>query len=194
VKTRILVADDEECNLDLFRVVLGHNGEVTSDDLALAEQEQALFGGSAPPGDDVGVAIELECCHQAAEAVNAVRTSLMQGSPFMAAFLDVRMPPGQNGVRAAERIRAIDPDILIVFLTAFSDIPPEEMVRAVPPADQLLYLKKPIQPEQLKELTQSLVSRYCAKMDPANETGMGSGTLWEVYRSLVCQRLWHRRQ
>jgi PAS domain S-box-containing protein len=73
------------------------------------------------------------------------------------------MPPGPNGVWAAERIRAIDPHIQIVFATAFSDISPAEIMRAVPPADRLLYIKKPVHPEELRQLTASLVARYAAE-------------------------------
>jgi CheY-like chemotaxis protein len=188
---KILVADDEAPNLDLFRVILKQDSLAATRDDDLARQEQALFGDEPPEPVDVDPGVELECFRQAEEAVNAVREAVTRGTPYAAAFLDVRMPPGPNGVWAAKRIRAMDPNIYIVFVTAFSDVSPDAMTRDVPPADRLLYIKKPIQPEELKQVITSVIKRFCTERG-VSQSGeeVGSDKLWDVYRSLVCRRLW----
>jgi DNA-binding NtrC family response regulator len=61
-------------------------------------------------------------CNDAEAAVAAVRNAIAADDPFAVAFLDMRMPPGPDGVWAAGRIRELDPAIEIVMCTAFSDV------------------------------------------------------------------------
>ena len=76
------------------------------------------------------------------------------------AFLDVNMPPGEDGIWAAEQIRRLDPYIEIVIVTARSDIRPQDITRRVPPANKLLYLKKPVHPHELMQLAEALGSKW----------------------------------
>ena len=93
-------------------------------------------------------------CRCGEEAVEAVRKAVEAGSPYEVAFLDVRMPPGIDGVKAAERIRAIDPDISIVMVTGYSDVPVEEIAERVKPAGKLLVCQKPLQASEILQLAQ----------------------------------------
>jgi DNA-binding LytR/AlgR family response regulator len=61
------------------------------------------------------------------------------------------MPPGIDGVEAGSRIRKIDPDVEIVFVTGYSDIERDELERRVPPPMKLHYFNKPISFMQLAE-------------------------------------------
>ncbi len=78
-----------------------------------------------------------------------MREAANDGHPFDVVILDVRMPPGIDGVEAGSQIREMDPDVEIVFVTGFSDIPLAELQRRVPPPMKLHYFSKPLSFTQL---------------------------------------------
>ena len=109
-----------------------------------------------PSADD----IDLTLCQQAEEAVEAVRAAVEGKTPFALAFLDVRMPPGPDGVWVAEQIRALDPYTEIVMVTGYSDTTPDEIAGRVPPADKLLYLQKPFHNHEIHHFASALGSKW----------------------------------
>src|SRR6202021_2429926 len=102
-------------------------------------------------------------CDGAEAAVAAVRGALAADDPFAVAFLDMRMPPGPDGVWAAARIRELDPAIEIVICTAYSDVDPAEVGSIVPPEEKLSYLQKPFHPHEIRQMTISLASKWRAE-------------------------------
>jgi len=102
-------------------------------------------------------------CDGAEAAVAAVRDALAEEDPFAVAFLDMRMPPGPDGVWAAARIRELDPAIEIVLCTAYSDVDPAEIGGIVPPEEKLSYLQKPFHPHEIRQMTISLASKWRAE-------------------------------
>jgi len=99
-------------------------------------------------------------CEDAEAAVAAVREALAADDPFAVAFLDMRMPPGPDGVWAAARIRELDPAIEIVVCTAYSDVDPRDIGAMVPPEEKLSYLQKPFHPHEIRQMTISLASKW----------------------------------
>src|SRR5580692_7701178 len=102
-------------------------------------------------------------CEDAAAAVKAVRDAIAADEPFAVAFLDMRMPPGPDGVWAAARIRELEPAIEIVLCTAYSDVDPAEVGTIVPPEEKLSYLQKPFHPHEIRQMTISLASKWRAE-------------------------------
>ena len=117
---------------------------------------QTPYGRSAAAFDPV-------FCKDAESAVAAVRDALAAGVPFAVAFLDMRMPPGHDGVWAAQRIRELDPAIEIFNCTAYSDTDPGAFGGLVPPEDKLSYLQKPFHPHEVRQMTISLGSKWRAE-------------------------------
>ena len=158
--TRILVADDEQSILDEYAAILAQPAETDDRRSKLADLEAELFGSApeAPRQPEFSLCL----CRQADEAVRAVEESIRDGRPFAIAFLDVRMPPGPDGVNAAERIRKLDEEINIVFVTGFSDISPEEIRTRVPPPDKLLYCQKPFHAGELRQVAYALSAKWAA--------------------------------
>jgi diguanylate cyclase len=78
-------------------------------------------------------------------------------------FLDMRMPPGPDGVWAATQIRELDPAVEIVICTAYSDADPDEIGGYVPPEDKLSYLQKPFHPHEVRQMTIALGSKWRAE-------------------------------
>jgi CheY-like chemotaxis protein len=138
---RILIADDDEHILECYREAFG--GADTTEHLkTLDALDTELFDTES----DVEVAprFDVVSCSQGLDAIEEARAAAAGGHPFDVVILDVRMPPGIDGVEAGSRIRALDPDVEIVFVTGFSDIPRDELERRVPPPMKLHYFNKPL--------------------------------------------------
>jgi diguanylate cyclase (GGDEF)-like protein len=78
-------------------------------------------------------------------------------------FLDMRMPPGEDGAWAAARIRELDPDIEIVICTAYSDVDPANIGGQVPPEDKISFLQKPFHPHEVRQMAIALHSKWRAE-------------------------------
>lgn len=107
----------------------------------------------------------LKLCNQSEEAVEVVRTAVEDNKPFAVVFLDVRMPPGPDGVWAAEQIRALDPYTEIVMVTGYADTKPEEIASRVPPTDKLLYLQKPFHNQEIQHFASALSAKWRSGME-----------------------------
>jgi signal transduction histidine kinase len=159
---RILIADDEPSMLNAYSSVLLANAALKQSDGSLEDLEAELFGEDRP---QLAQPYELELCQQGQDAVFAVKQAEAEGRPFSVAFLDVRMPPGINGVETAREIRAIDPGLNIVFVTAYSDTDPRDIARIVPPVERLFYVAKPFQPLELQQFASALSNKWRAEQD-----------------------------
>jgi len=159
---RILIADDEPSILNAYSSVLLADAKAKQADSGLDDLEAELFGDSQ---QQAAQAYELQLCQQGQQAVAAVKAAAAEGRPFSVAFLDVRMPPGINGVETAKEIRSIDPGLNIVFVTGYSDTDPRDMARIVPPVERLFYVAKPFQPLELQQFASALSNKWRAEQD-----------------------------
>ncbi len=154
---RVLVADDDERVLDCYREAFGDD-EPTNRLRALDELASELF----EPDQDVAEQpkFDIVACSQGEDAIRMAEAAAKRGKPFDVVILDVRMPPGIDGVEAGSRIRRFDPDVEIVFVTGFSDIPLDELRRRVPPPARLHYFNKPLSFSQLAEDVVTMVRSH----------------------------------
>lgn len=150
---RVLVADDEEMILDCYRMVFtGADSEALPMDLD--DMEAELFDDTLP--ETRFPRFEFVSCAQGDEAVVLCKQALADGHAFDVVILDVSMPPGIDGVQAGRQIRAIDPDVAIIFVTGFSDMPAEDIAAQVPPKDRMRCLAKPVRFEHVVKLAAEL--------------------------------------
>jgi diguanylate cyclase (GGDEF)-like protein len=164
---RVLVADDEADVREAYRQILLET-DVSKDLAAFRDLRARLFNKSeaaAAPRTARRKPVEFDpvFCKDAESAVAAVREGLSAGQPFAVAFLDMRMPPGPDGIWAAKQIRELDPAIEIVICTAYSDTDPGAIGGLVPPEDKLSYLQKPFHPHEIRQMTISLGSKWRAE-------------------------------
>jgi len=163
---RVLVVDDEPEIRDAYKQILCDT-EVNLEMTGFHELRSRLFRKN--PIEALRQAatrvtsFETVFCHQATEAVAAVKEALTRNEPFAVAFIDMRMPPGPDGVWAATQIRELDPALEIVICTAYSDADPGEIGGYVPPEDKLSYLQKPFHPHEIRQMTIALGSKWRAE-------------------------------
>jgi diguanylate cyclase len=160
---RVLVADDEAEVRNAYRQILLET-DMSSETAVFHNLRERLFSKSIPdpmaknPSGETTFAPFF--CEGAEAAVAAVREGLAADDPFAVVFLDMRMPPGPDGVWAAARIRELDPAVEIVLCTAYSDVDPREIGGMVPPEEKLSYLQKPFHPHEIRQMTISLASKW----------------------------------
>jgi diguanylate cyclase (GGDEF)-like protein len=161
---RVLIADDEAEVRDAYRQIL-IEADMSSETAVFHNLRERLFNKQAQ--DQLARSLSAGettfapvFCAGAEAAVAAVRDALAADDPFAVAFLDMRMPPGPDGVWAAARIRELDPAIEIVVCTAYSDIDPRDIGGMVPPEEKLSYLQKPFHPHEIRQMTISLASKW----------------------------------
>lgn len=152
---RVLVIDDNEAIQADFRKILTPVATV-SDDLLAAEAE--LFG------DDVTrherVTFELDTASQGQEGLAKVRAAAAADRPYAMAFVDMRMPPGWDGLETIEHIWAEFPEIEMVICTAFSDYSWEETLQRLGRTDRLLIVKKPFDHIEILQVASALTHKW----------------------------------
>src|SRR5207248_10796919 len=131
---RILVVDDSSTIQHDFLTILApsQNGN------ALAKTEAELFGETdAAP---VGITYEIDSAQQGEEGIDKVFVALQEERPFALAFVDVRMPPGIDGIETTEKMFQIDPRLHVVICTAYSDHSWKKIIDRLGHTDRLLIL------------------------------------------------------
>ena len=164
---KVLVADDEAEVRDAYRQIFLKE-ESNEDTAVFHNLRERLFAKSTAETARNKLSasnsiFEPVFCDGAESAVAAVRDALAANDPFAVAFLDMRMPPGPDGVWAAARIRELDPAIEIAVCTAYSDVDPGEIGGIVPPEEKLSYLQKPFHPHEIRQMTISLAAKWRAE-------------------------------
>ena len=152
---RILVVDDTRAIHEDFRKVLCATRTGGS---SLEEAAAALF--DAPAVARKRLDFEIDSAYQGQEALDLVKQAVGQGRPYAMAFVDVRMPPGFDGVETAIRLWEICPDLQIVICTAYSDYSWDEMAVKLGNSDQLVVLKKPFDAVEVLQLANALTEKW----------------------------------
>ena len=89
--------------------------------------------------------------------------------PIAVAHIDVRMPPGIDGIETTRKIRQIEKDIEIVIMTAYTDKSLSEIVRDMELLHKLLYIRKPFAREEIQQITLSLVQKWNVEQELAEK-------------------------
>ncbi len=146
---RVLIVDDNEGIHDDFRSLLESRGSSDSLDALAAE----LFGDIKleEPAIDIP-SYRFDSAFQGRVALESVKDALERGDSFALAFVDIRMPPGWDGIETIRKIWAIDPNIQMVICSAYSDYSWAEIVHELGVSDRLLLLRKPFDPSSVKQL------------------------------------------
>ena len=152
---RILIIDDNSAIHDDVRKILGVPAR---EDCALDDEAAALFGWDVEAL--TSVEFEIESAYQGQEGLAMVQKAAEEGRPYAMAFVDVRMPPGWDGIETISRIWKMFPELQIVICTAYSDYSWEAMIRKVGRTDSLVILKKPFDNVEVLQLAHTLTRKW----------------------------------
>ena len=150
---RVLIVDDQHEIHDDFKEMLNPSfAQTSTDDLATAfvrEEEEAWLP-------------EFELLHASSgeEAYEIIRAGKESNRPIAIAYIDIRMPPGIDGIETIRRVRKIDRDVEIVIMTAYTDKALPEIVHDMELLHKLLYIRKPFAHEEIQQITLSLVGKW----------------------------------
>ncbi len=161
---RILVIDDQASIREDFEKILGTGADAP---VAATDARSAFLGRSNPA--PIASSFELSTAGQGQQGVDLVRASLAEHNPFALAFVDVRMPPGMDGLETVKALWALDDRLQVVICTAYSDYSFDDIVREVGSSDRLLILKKPFDPVEVRQMAGALTEK------------------WNIQRLLECQ-------
>ena len=167
---RVLIVDDNPAIHQDFRKILGTSVGAESSPASAAES--ALFDDepasatpttqpAAAPGAET-LEYAIDSAMQGREALERVQAARKEELPYAMAFLDVRMPPGWDGVETAKRLWEVEPDLQVVICTAFSDYSWQETVALLGRTDRLLILKKPFDRVEVCQLAAALTEKWNA--------------------------------
>jgi two-component system, cell cycle sensor histidine kinase and response regulator CckA len=150
---RILVIDDNRAIHNDFRKIL-----CPAVDDQLEDLESALFGpqdtGVKPP------VFEMDSAYQGQEGLDMLEQAQKEGRPYWMAFVDVRMPPGWDGVETISRLWEAAPDLQAVICTAYSDYSWSSMTSRLKQRDRLVILKKPFDAVEVLQLAAALTEKW----------------------------------
>ena len=155
---RLLIIDDNPAIHEDFRKILVP-AEVPENACGIEEDEAAIFG-DAPAATSTGVSFEVDSASQGQEGLDLIRRALQEKRPYTMAFVDVRMPPGWDGIETTRQIWAVCPDLQIVICTAYSDYSWSDMQEQIKPRDRLLILKKPFDTVEVLQLANALTEKW----------------------------------
>ncbi len=152
---RVLIVDDNRAiHEDFHKILLGPE---------LDENLQALDAvlfGDAPSRAGSQSVFRLDSAYQGAEALALVRRSVAERAPYSVAFVDMRMPPGWDGLQTIERIWSVDPEIQVVICSAYSDHDWQELIARLGKSDKLLILKKPFERIEVLQCAHALAAKW----------------------------------
>jgi diguanylate cyclase (GGDEF)-like protein len=155
VNRRILIIDDNPDIHGDFRKVIGGGPD---DGSALAAAELALLGETSDIPANPG--FEIDSAFQGQEGVTRVQQALDEGRPYAMAFVDMRMPPGWDGLETIEHLWAVDPDVQIVICSAHSDYDWSKLVARLNNSGKLLIVKKPFEAIEVLQCANALTTKW----------------------------------
>jgi diguanylate cyclase (GGDEF)-like protein len=153
---RLLIIDDNVAIHQDFLKVLGSTPDMAEQEFLAAEA--ALFGEPVTAFERPNFTID--SAYQGQEGVEKARQAVAQGRPYSLAFVDMRMPPGWDGLQTIECLWAVDPNVQIVICSAHADYDWMDIVQRLGQSDQLLVLRKPFEPIEVLQCANSLSRKW----------------------------------
>ncbi|MBD3419173.1 MAG: response regulator [Chitinivibrionales bacterium] len=159
---RILLVDDNAAIHEDFKHILSPAAKDKDTETRFLEEE--LFGEKSIPqgidASDDAVKYIIDDAHQGEEAVAMVDEAVREGRPYALAFMDVRMPPGIDGIQTIQQIWQKHAHIEMVICTAYSDYSWDQIMEKFGRTDHLMFIKKPFDAIAVKQIALSLTTKW----------------------------------
>lgn len=159
---RILVIDDNPSIHQDFRKILC--GEDSADTAAELDQLASILfdkpAASSSPQQPRRLTYQVDCADQGQAGLDKLTAALAQGCPYQVAFVDIRMPPGWDGIETIERLWQADPNLQTVICSAYSDYSWADIRKRLGDSDRLLILRKPFDTAEILQMAAALTEKY----------------------------------
>ncbi|MEP6686106.1 MAG: PAS domain S-box protein, partial [Verrucomicrobiota bacterium] len=133
-------------------------------------EEAKVFGTKAKKTHRVD--FEMDFAFQGQEALACVQATMKTGRRYAMVFMDVRMPPGWDGLETTLKLWEVDPDLQIVICTAYSDYSWDEMMKVIGSPERLLILKKPFDTIEVVQFAHALTEKWSLLQGSRYNTAM----------------------
>jgi CheY-like chemotaxis protein len=153
---RILIVDDMASIHDDFRKILTPHKEHAHKHL---DQINSLMLGKGASCSYLP-SFQIDSAMQGQEAIEKVAKSVYENRPYAVAFVDVLMPPGDDGITTIKNMWGLDSEIQVVICTAYSKYSWNDIVDTLGQSEQLFILKKPFDNMEITQLATSLTKRW----------------------------------
>jgi CheY-like chemotaxis protein len=158
---RILLVDDNIAIHEDFKQILNINNKVKDIETIVLEQE--LFtdneSGNNFKTSNI-ICYEIDDAYQGEEAIRMVDEAEEKKQPYSLIFMDVRMPPGMDGIQAIQKIWGRHPNVEIVICTAHSDYSWDEILVKFGSTDHLLFIQKPFNSVTIKQIALTMTTKW----------------------------------
>jgi diguanylate cyclase (GGDEF)-like protein len=155
----IVIDDNPEIHYDFIKIL------TTTTSIPVVDELHNKIFGQTEKQLNLLPRFAIDTASQGQEGLEYVKKALETNSPYSLAFVDIRMPPGWDGVETIKHIWEIDKDIQIVICTAYSDYTWEETVEHLGKKDNLLILKKPFDNVSVRQLACALTKKWQLMQD-----------------------------
>ncbi len=154
---RILIIDDNpSIHLDFKKILKTERSSNNLDKL-----NSMIFGNEAVEKESIELPFfHIDNALQGKEGIDRIKKALKEKKPYTLAFVDIRMPPGLDGIETIKAIWALDKELQIVICTAYSDYTWEETVETLGVTDSLLILKKPFDSIAVRQFACALTKKW----------------------------------
>ena len=157
---RILITDDNSAIHEDIESILGQNqiGNQELDDL-----DSELFGNSEKDSkNDMSpiVSYTIEHAYSGEEAIKKVAAANAENNPYALLFMDVRMPPGMDGIVAVQKIWEKYPNTEIIICSAYSDYSWDSIIKIYGKTDKLMFLQKPFNRIAIQQMAISMTTKW----------------------------------
>ena len=152
---RILIIDDNRTIHEDFQKILVPQSALAG----LHQARAALFKsgtGDPPPPDP----FQLDFADQGQQGYDKVVSARTYDRPYAVAIVDMRMPPGWDGLVTIEHILKADPEIQIVICTAHSDYSWGQLTERLGVSDRVLILRKPFDSIEVQQIASALTTKW----------------------------------
>jgi diguanylate cyclase (GGDEF)-like protein len=155
VNRRILIVDDNQAIHADIRSVLQPREEPEQ----LRKLSEVLFGADEVTAHQP-ICYDIDSAYQGREGMDLVVAARRADRPYAMAFVDMRMPPGWDGLQTIYEIRKVDANIQVIICTAFSDYSWQSILEAFGVNDWLFILKKPFDVVEVQQLACALTQKW----------------------------------
>ncbi|PCJ63370.1 MAG: hypothetical protein COA79_00760 [Planctomycetota bacterium] len=154
---RILIVDDNPAIHEDISKALNLSSQKMNENFDSLEKE--IFGDLNSPKTKQPSFI-INHAFSTNEAFSKIELAQRENNPYALVFMDIKMPPGMDGLKASQIILTKYPHLEIVLCTAFTEYTHHEILESIGLTDHILFLKKPFDVIEVRQIATALIQKW----------------------------------